>query len=129
MQAHKRHERVVTVHTPFELKSMMGGFEPARWDPDGRCYLLEIEHVEAFVRFVRIHGGHQVLDDRPRDGGVALGPLPECSSCGQPASRKVALTLSKCPGCGDWWRPVVFDPVAARGVVVGRRSPVVDDAW
>lgn len=112
LHKHKRHDEIVMLSTPHELASMMGRFEAARFDSESKCYLLEAEHVEAFTRFAQIHGGHQVLDERPRRTGIEQsGPLPECSNCGRPVSRKTSLVLGQCPACGAPWTPMIFREV------------------
>lgn len=108
IQKHKLHDEVVTLKTQHELAPMMGRFEPARYDSDAKVYNLAVEHLPAFLRHAKIHGNHQVLDERPRVGVATLGPLPKCRHCGQPASRKVALALTVCPDCGEAWEPKIF---------------------
>lgn len=109
---HKRHLGITTAHVPYELNATMRRFEAARWDTEAKVYLIEDVHVEAFLRFIKIHGGHMVLDDRPVIGGAQRpGPLPECSVCGQPAARAAALRLLVCPTCAAPWVPTVFREV------------------
>lgn len=111
LHKHKRHEDVVAAVVPYDLNMMMRRFEGAQWDGDSKVYLFESHLVEAFLRFVKAHGNHHVLDDRPRENLGRAEPLPECGSCGQPASRQAAVQLIACPGCGQPWVPRVFREV------------------
>lgn len=54
---------------------------------------------------------------RTTPGVYRANPLPECTSCGQPASREVSERLVICPDCRQPWVPRVFSEV--RGI----RSP------
>jgi hypothetical protein len=89
----------------------MGRFQPARYAGlDHGAYLLPAEQLDNFQTFTRAN--HlATIDDRGRPrlaGPVGPGqpnPLPECSTCGQPAKRNAAPTY--CPACGDDWHPVI----------------------
>lgn len=139
---HKLHDGIVIASVPYELNAMMGRFEPARWDGDVKGYLVEDQHIETLTRWAKTHGGHHVLDERPRLHNVEVsGPLPECSECGQPASRKVSMSLLVCPDCGAEWKPKVFREVpgewtppnaaylAARGQLKGSPITLTPDQW
>lgn len=127
---HGRTKGVVLVHTPPDLAHAMGLFQPARWSPKANAYLLGEEHLGAFRRHLGRHDA-QVVDERSDgvdDVEKFAGPLPECSACGQAATRQQALALNRCPGCGAAWRPVVHQltgPAATYVVecpVCGRRQ-------
>lgn len=58
---------------------------------------------------------------RTTPGVYRADPLPECTSCGQPAARDVSARLAICPSCHEPWVPMVFRQVrGARSVPVGR---------
>lgn len=108
--AHRTSANVVVVHANAELAEFMGTFSPARWQTAAKVYWLEATHLDAFTRHAE-RSGHTVVDDRAK-GPVAekfTGPLPECSACGQPASRSAALALQRCPACGAVSRPTVVE--------------------
>lgn len=103
LTSHGSDREVVLLHTPPDLAEQMGTFEPARWSPDLRAYLLHHEQIKALFRFARFHDLH-VVDERRRDDS-APRPLPvECASCGQPG--RLTHPPTRCPSCGEPWRPV-----------------------
>lgn len=115
--SHPKLPRMTLVHTPPDLAhDVMGPYQPARWSPAHRAYLLGEESLEQFERHLARHGVH-LVDERRGAGEPEkfTGPLPECSACGQPASRQAALALTRCPACGAAWRPVVADTPATGG--------------
>lgn len=112
IRSHTTVPTMVVIDAGPELASFMGGFGPARWQRDSRCYWLEVEHLEAFRRYVGI-SEHTVVDTRSgssSDGEKFSGPLPECWHCGQPAARSTAMSLGFCPACGREWEPWVHQP-------------------
>lgn len=111
LTAHKTSQDVVVVHAGPELAEFMGRFGFARWQPAAKAYWVEVAHLDTFRRDAD-RQGHTLVDDRAKGAEPErfVGPLPECSACGQPASRKAAEALERCPGCGAAWRPVVHDP-------------------
>lgn len=133
---HKTDPDLVLAHTPPEIgHDVMGPYGPARYSKALKAYLLRAEHIEQFRGHL---ARHDVLLVDERSAGAEpekfCGPLPECSACGQPASRSAALSLNRCPACGAAWRPVVADTPAATGTwtpkvecpVCGRRQR---DGW
>lgn len=115
--AHRTNADVVVVHAGPELAEFMGAFPAARWQPKSKTYWLPTEQLDIVGRHAA-RCGHILVDDRkePDEPERFTGPLPECSACGQPASRKAALSLSRCPACGPAWRPVVADaPTSSTG--------------
>lgn len=117
LTAHRTSRDVVVVHAGPELADFMGAFPAARWQPQAKAYWLPVEQLDAFGRYARIKD-HTVVDDRAKGAEAEkfTGPLPECSACGQPASRQTSLALTRCPACGAPWRPHVADaPTAATG--------------
>lgn len=116
--SHPRDDELVLVHTPPELAhDVMGPFQPARWSKTAGAYLLRTEHLETFRRHLARHDVHLADERGAKDEREKFsGPLPECSACGQPASRSAALALTRCPACGAAWRPVVVDaPTSSTG--------------
>jgi hypothetical protein len=114
---HRTDPDLVLAHTPPDLAaSVMGPYGPARYSKALRAYLLRAEHIEQFRGHLARHDV-LLVDERKADDGAEkfTGPLPECSACGQPASRQAALSLNRCPACGAAWRPVVVDTPAATG--------------
>lgn len=107
LRRHPKHDAMCVLETPPDLAHTMGLFGPARWSAKDRGYLVEAEQIDNLETFLRLNGQHRLLDER--DAGderpVALGPLPECAECGQPAHR--AADIRYCPGCGANWDPVV----------------------
>lgn len=107
--SHPRQKAIVLVHTPPDLAHAMGLFQPARWSPESGAYLLGAEHLDAFARHLGRHDAY-LVDERGAAKGAEekfTGPLPECSACGQPASRSASLAMTRCPACGVVWRPAV----------------------
>lgn len=118
LRDHPKDRSFVIATTPPDLSSLMGKFAPARYDTESKTYLIEPSDVDAFARFLTIHG-HKVLDDRraartSSDEGMAE-PLPECGHCGQPAGRHISARLRRCPDCGFDWEPKIFHAGPARG--------------
>lgn len=114
---HKTDPDLVLAHTPPDLAhDVMGPYGPARYSKEARAYLLRVEHLEQFRGHLARHDVLMV-DERAKGAEPEkfTGPLPECSACGQPASRQAALALNRCPACGAVWRPVVADSPAATG--------------
>lgn len=114
IKTHPRHRDIVVVETPPGMASTMGAFEAARFVADGGAerahYVIPADQVENLRRFLR-HHGNQILDDRKAadDREKYSTPLPECSRCGLPSTRRAALTLTWCLGCGEPWAPITYD--------------------
>lgn len=128
IENHPSDRDFLLAHTPPDLAHAMGRFAAARFVPKLKAYVIRAEHLDQLRLFAR-HEGASVLDERDTSSAEKFsGPLPECRSCGQPASRKAALTLNRCQACGDAWHPVVFqDPGSAASMRVdcpgcGRRQ-------
>lgn len=123
--AHKTSPNVVVVHAGPDLAEFMGAFPGARWQDKPKAYWLPTEQLETFARHVA-RCGHHLVDERSSGAEPEkfTGPLPECTACGQPASRSAALALTRCPACGAPWRPMVAESPAATGAW----SPKVDCA-
>jgi hypothetical protein len=132
---HKTSTDVVVVHAGPELAEFMGAFPAARWQPKSKTYWYPTAQLDVLERHAT-RCGHVLVDDR-KDADERekfVGPLPECSACGQPAARSTSGSLSRCPACGAEWRPVVADTPAATGTwsprvecpVCGRRQR---DGW
>jgi len=102
---HPRDETSALLNIGPAHAKTMGLFAPARWASDLKAYLVNDENVDSLIRFLALQGVH-VTDDRSRGGGDALGPLPECANCGQPAKRD--REPEHCPDCGKPWQSVVF---------------------
>lgn len=117
LRKHPKHDAMCVLETPPDLAHTMGLFGPARWSSKDRGYLLEADQVDNLETFLRLNGQHRLVDER--DAGetraVALGPLPECGTCGQPAHR--AADLRCCPTCGATWNPVVHVPTHRVGAL------------
>lgn len=110
LRAHHDRPDLVLLDTPPELATVMGRFQPARYVglPHG-AYALPVDKLDAFATFTRANHV-ATIDDRGRQGttvqpGQAI-PLPECSTCGQPAKRDRPLRY--CPRCGAIWHPVAY---------------------
>lgn len=112
IEAHPKQANLIVVHAGPDSAAMMGGFQPARWQPKAKAYWLAVEHLEAFQRYLDHHGG-TLVDERATGG--AVGPLPECQACGQPARRGVELRC--CPACGATWAPVVHEAAHMPGAI------------
>lgn len=126
---HKTVPAIAVVTAGPELAAEMGRFAFARWQPQHKAFWVEEQHLETMTR-VLTRDGHTVIDERHRGEEEKFsGALPECRSCGTPASRKAALTLNRCRNCGDAWHPVQYeDPGSAASMRVecpgcGRRQP------
>lgn len=102
IEAHPKQGDLVVVHAGPDAAALMGRFQPARWQPKTRTYWLPTSHLDAFTRYLD-HEDATLVDERGTGG--AVGPLPECTGCGQPARRGVELRY--CPTCGEPWAPVV----------------------
>lgn len=102
---HEHDKSIVYLDTPQHLASTMGHFRPARYIGARRgAYVLPVAHVPAFRRFAS-KAGIDILDSRePVTRREPERPLPECSTCGQPAQR--GARLDRCPNCGEVWTPV-----------------------
>ena len=108
IERHKTVETIAVVYAGPELAKQMGRFAFARWQPQHKAFWVEEQHIETMTRALE-RDGINVIDDRHRDQPEKFsGPLPECQSCGMPASRKASMTLNRCPSCGDVWHPVVY---------------------
>lgn len=115
--AHKTVDEIAVVSAGPELADTMGKFEFARWQQQHKAYWVEVKHLAKLTEQLdRL--GHTVVDNRRRGSGEALyvGPLPECSSCGAPASRRADRTLRRCPSCGAPWRSVLHNDAGSGGI-------------
>lgn len=110
---HKNVQAIAVITAGPELAPTMGKFEFARWQPQHKAYWVEVQHLPTMTRVLE-QAGHTVIDDRLADTvKTYAGPLPECASCGQPASRTGDRVLQRCPRCGASWRSAIQDPVAS----------------
>lgn len=105
---HKTVPTIAVVTAGPELAAEMGRFAFARWQPQHKAFWVEEQHLDTMTRTLA-RDGHTVIDERHTGTEEKFtGPLPECRSCGAPASRKAALTLNGCTACGDVWHPVEY---------------------
>ena len=108
IRPHPDRTDLVLLDTPPELATTMGRFQPARYAGlDHGAYVLPADQLDAFATFTRANR-LATIDDRNRPSVASKGvgapnPLPECSTCGQPAKRSARLAY--CPSCGDDWTP------------------------
>ena len=112
IRSHPDRIDLVLLDTPPELASTMGRFQPARYAGlDHGAYVMPTDALPAFATFTRANR-LATIDDRSRPtiagpkGPGTPNPLPECSTCGQPAKRSAGLRY--CPTCGDDWHPVTY---------------------
>jgi hypothetical protein len=68
-------ERVDILAGPDTAKTM-GGFEPARWIPNRRCYELHTDHLDKFMIWARIRSLHVVNEPRPYQPDPLTGHCP-----------------------------------------------------
>lgn len=124
LTAHRTSTEILVVHAGPELAEFMGAFPAARWQSKSKTYWLPVEQLDAFGRYARIKS-HVLVDDRgdADEREKFTGPLPECSACGQPASRTAALSLTRCPACGAAWRPVTIGPEQATALAPRAECP------
>lgn len=116
---HKTVPTIAVVTAGPELAAEMGRFAFARWQPQHKAFWVEEQHLETMTRILQ-RDGHTIIDDRHQGAEEKFtGPLPECRSCGAPASRKAALTLNRCPSCGDVWHPVEYQAPGSAFTVRG----------
>lgn len=101
---------IVTIAVPPDPNAhkFMGRFEAARRTDSGR-YALPADQADNFAKFALL-ASWQVTDQREQANHEALGPLPECVHCGQPAKRfddhekRTPHQPPKfCPDCGAPW--------------------------
>lgn len=105
---HKTVPTIAVVTAGPELAAEMGRFAFARWQAQHKAFWVEEQHLETMTRILS-RDGHTVIDERHTGTEEKFsGPLPECRSCGAPASRKASLTLNGCTACGDVWHPVQY---------------------
>ena len=113
--------------TAPDMAPIMGGFGPARYVGNSppvkdASYTITLDDLPRFRVYCANRSVHLVdsRDDarRPSDRPAwAERPLPECSHCGQPASRK-ANRIQHCPNCGNPWDPIEVGPAG-----MGRHGP------
>lgn len=110
IENHPSDRDFLVAHTPPDFAHNMGRFAAARFSQKLKGYVIAAEHLDQLRTFAR-HEGASILDERDRGAGQEKhsGPLPECRSCGTPASRKASLTLNRCRACGDVWHPVQYE--------------------
>lgn len=101
---HPHDADIVLLATPPEMNTDMGRFEPARYAPELRAYLIHRDTVEALRKFAK-HVNAHVIDERRTEGARTL--LHECGNCAQPGS--TSRPPQFCPSCGEPWRPVTFE--------------------
>ena len=104
---HATDDDIVLLFVPFNLNQQIARFEPARFAPDLRAYLIHREVIPAFYKWARFVGAH-VVDDRPVRGEARPGH--ECAHCQQGGS--VNSPPKVCPSCGKPWTPVTHRDTA-----------------
>jgi len=109
IENHPTERDYLLAFTPPEMAHTMGRFGAANRSKKLNAYVVRAEHLDQLRTFAR-HEGASVLDERDApDVKKYSGPLPECRSCGAPASRKASMALNGCTKCGDVWHPVAYE--------------------
>jgi hypothetical protein len=107
---HETDHELVILHTPPQLADAVGRFEPARYDPARRAYLLHQARVPDLYRWAR-HAEAHITDERAAfSASKPYTPGPECAHCAQPGS--AAKPPKYCPACGETWTPIVYRDTA-----------------
>lgn len=74
--AHPTDPNIVSVHAGPSLANTMGRFEPARWDRDGKTYLIHVDVLDAFSRYCHVVGIY-LVDER----GLTRGQTKTSALC------------------------------------------------
>jgi hypothetical protein len=118
LEKHPTDKALCVAKTHPDMREVMGHFQPARYSPDHRGYLIEDrpQLLTDFGRLLARHG-HHLADERskpmnPETVSVVLAqPLPECVHCGLPRKRTRVVggqpvpldPPPRCPSCSRPW--------------------------
>jgi hypothetical protein len=79
LRPHPADAQLVDVLAGPECAQLMGRYQPARYEPARRCYVVHAEDMDTFMVFARINGLHVINQPRPYQPPRVGGRCP----CGE----------------------------------------------
>ena len=119
LRTHPTDPDITEAHTDPGSRHTMGRFEPARYNPDRRCYLIHADDLDNFKLWTR-HNQLHLVDERyitATPGRRQPLPPPECGHCATPIRGRDLMLgpqLTPCPACDEPLFLIQWDPARDR---------------